>query len=59
MQILLNDEEKNTLVEVLNEVLPNLREEVYKTENFDYRSALKRRETVVKDLLERLASSAS
>ncbi len=59
MQIMLNDEEKRTLVEVLNELLPNLREEVYKTENFDYRSELKRRETVVKSLLDRLGSSNS
>jgi len=35
--------------------LPNLREEVYKTENYDCREELKRREAVVKDLLARLA----
>ena len=57
MQIALNDEEKQTLVEILNETLPNLREEVYKTENYDYREELKRREAVVKDLLARLGTS--
>ncbi len=57
MQIALDDEEKLTLVEVLNEVLPDLREEVYKTENYDYRQQLKRRETVVKELLTRLGSN--
>lgn len=58
MQIVLDDEEKLTLVEVLNEVLPDLREEVYKTENYDYRQQLKRRETVVKELLTRLGSNS-
>ena len=58
MQIALDDEEKLTLVEVLNEVLPDLREEVYKTENYDYRQQLKRRETVVKELLTRLGSKS-
>ncbi len=38
MQIALNDEERRVLLEVLNETLPDLREEVYKTENFDYRA---------------------
>jgi hypothetical protein len=58
MQIALGEEEKVALVEVLNEVLPNLREEVYKTENYDYRRKLKRRETVVKELLTRLGSNS-
>ena len=59
MQIALNDEEKQTLVEILNEALPpeasGLREEVYRTENYDYREELKRREAVIKQLLARLA----
>lgn len=55
MQIVLNEEEQQTLVEVINEVLPNLREEVYKTENFEYREQLKHRERVLKGLQERLA----
>ncbi len=56
MQIALTEEEKSTLVDVLNEALPDLREEVYKTENYDYREELKRREQVVKSLLARLGS---
>jgi len=55
MQIILNDEEQRALVETLNETLPNLREEVYKTENFDYREQLKRREDLLRSLLSRLA----
>ena len=56
MQIEINDEERQTLVEILSEVLPDLREEVYKTENYDYREELKHREVVVKSLLARLGS---
>ncbi len=56
MQIALNDEERRVLLEVLNETLPDLREEVYKTENFDYRAQLKRREVLLKSLLERLSA---
>ncbi len=35
MEIALNDEERQTLIEILNETLPNLRAEVYRTENYD------------------------
>ncbi len=52
----MNDEERRVLLEVLNETLPDLREEVYKTENFDYRAQLKRREVLLKSLLERLSA---
>jgi len=58
MQIALNDEERRVLLEVLNETLPDLREEVYKTDNFDYRAQLKRREALLKSLLERLSAVA-
>lgn len=58
MQVQMNDEEQQILVDVLSATLPDLREEVYKTENFDYREKLKRREAVVKSLLERLAPRA-
>ncbi len=54
MQIHLDEEQRQALLEILEEVLPNLSEEIYKTENFDYREQLKRRQAVVKSLLERL-----
>jgi hypothetical protein len=54
MQITITDEEKEVLKDVLDEVLPSLRGEVYKTESFDYREELKRREAIIKLLLERL-----
>ena len=58
MQIALNDEERQTLVDILSEALPDLRGEVYKTENFDYREQLKRCESVMKGLLARLGDAA-
>ena len=57
MQLDLNQEERKVLSEILNETLPNLREEVYKTENYDYREQLEQRESVVRELLSRLAVS--
>ena len=56
MQLALSEEEREVLAEILQDVLPNLREEVYRTENYDYREQLKQRETVVRDLLSRLAA---
>jgi len=58
MQIALNEEERQTLVDTLNELLPNLREEVYKTEDFDDHEQLKRRETLWKSLIARLSALA-
>ncbi len=57
MQIVLGEEERLALLEVLNQALPDLREEVYKTESFEFREELKRREALLKGLVERLAAS--
>jgi hypothetical protein len=57
MQITLTNEEAKTLNELLEALLPDLREEVYKTENFDLCQELKRREALVKSLLGQLASA--
>lgn len=57
MQMVLTSEEQKTLVEVLSETLPNLREEIYKTESYELRGELKRREAIVKSLLSRLGAS--
>ena len=56
MQLTLNDEEQQVLLEILLEVLPNLREEVYKTENFDFRVHLKRRKETINTLLGKLGA---
>lgn len=58
MELALSEEERTVLAEILQEALPNLREEVYRTESFDYREQLKQREAVVKDLLTRLGASS-
>ncbi len=59
MEIALNDEERQTLIEILNETLPNLRAEVYRTENYDYREELKQREAIIKQLIARLSPAAA
>jgi hypothetical protein len=57
MQITLSNDDAKTLAEILDALLPDIREEVYKTENFDLREELKRREALVKSLLNQLASA--
>jgi|AAFX01.1.fsa_nt_gi hypothetical protein len=62
MQLDLDQQEAMVLKQVLDNYLPELREQVYKTETFELREALKRREEVIKRLasnLEALAPSAS
>ena len=56
MQVTITQEEAQVLSNLLNVFLPELREEVYRTENLDLREQLKRRETVLKALLTRLES---
>ncbi len=56
MQLTVTHEEAQVLVDVLNACLPELREEGYKTENFDLREQWKRRETVLKALMIRLGA---
>ncbi len=58
MELAMKEEERQALVEVLGETLRNLREEVYKTEDFSYREELKQREGLVKILLSRLGKAA-
>ena len=58
MQLTLNDEEQQVLLEILREALPDLREEVYKTEDFDSRAHLKRRKETINTLLGKLAAPA-
>jgi hypothetical protein len=59
MQIHLNEQERQALLEILEDALSSLSEEIYKTENFDYREQLKQRQAVVKALLERLRAPVS
>ncbi|HEY7270912.1 MAG TPA: hypothetical protein VH951_13890 [Dehalococcoidia bacterium] len=54
MELHLDEDELAVLRAVLGRYLPELREEVYKTENYDLRQALKKDEEVVKALIERV-----
>jgi hypothetical protein len=54
MELSLSEEEREILSEALNGILPSLRQEVYKTENYDYRKQLQQKEAVLKGLLLRL-----
>ncbi|HVB99523.1 MAG TPA: hypothetical protein VNJ12_09385 [Candidatus Dormibacteraeota bacterium] len=56
MQLTVTHEEAQVLVDVLDTYLPELRKEVYKTENFALREQWKRRETVLKALITRLGA---
>ena len=54
MDMHFDENETRVLRSVLDADLPNLRGEVYKTENYDLRQSLKKEEEVVKALIERL-----
>ncbi len=54
MELSLSEEERGILSEALNGILPSLRQEVYKTEDYDYRKQLQQKEAVLKGLLSRL-----
>jgi len=54
MEISLTEEEARVLRAVLEMYLPQLREEVYKTERYELRETLKGGEAVIKALIEKL-----
>jgi hypothetical protein len=54
MQIQLDEYESRVLKESIQDTLANIREEVYRTENFDYKEQLKRRKAALEAVLERL-----
>jgi hypothetical protein len=56
MQFELSAEEAAVLADVLDSALGDLREEIYKAEVADYKAALKRREAIIKALLERVGT---
>ena len=58
MQITLDDYESRVLSESIEDTLANMREEVYKTESFEYREQLKRRKAALESVLARLAQIA-
>ena len=54
MELHLEPDEAAVLKQLLTTSLANLREEVYKTENYEWRTALKQHEAVIKALITRL-----
>ena len=57
MQIALDEYELKVLRESIQDTIGNIREEVYKTESFDYKEQLKRRKTALEAILERLGQN--
>ncbi len=56
MQLTVTHEEARALAELLHAYLPELREEVYRTESSTLREQLERRETALSGLLTRLGA---
>ena len=54
MQLALGSDEAEVLEEILSSALGDLREQVYKAEVAEYKAALKQREAIVTNLLERI-----
>ena len=54
MQIDLNFEELNLLTELLRRDYQDLREEIYKTEDFRFKADLRAKEKLIESLLEKL-----
>ncbi len=59
MQVILNENEVSSLLEALNSYIPQLREEVGKTENYDMRESLKAQEEALTGLVSKLGGSIS
>jgi len=56
MQLDITPAEAQVLEEVLTRALGDLREEIYKSEVADYKTALKQREVIIESLLQRLTA---
>ncbi len=50
----LSDKEQQLLIEVLEEEVPDLRDEILHTDDHEYREFLKEKENSIKELLRRL-----
>ena len=59
MQLDLNEDEASALVDALNYYIPQLREEIGKTENYDMREDLKAQEGTLTALIAKLGGSIS
>ena len=59
MELTLSPDEAAVLAEVLDSALGDLREEIYKSEVADYKTALKQREVILHALIARLGARPS
>jgi len=59
MQVTLQENEVVALLAVLDQYIPSLREEIGKTENYDYREELKTQEAALTGLVAKLGGSIS
>jgi len=59
MEVTLGEEDVKLVLRVLEYYLPQLKDEVYHTENFDWRQDLKKDEEAIKALLVRLNAAAN
>jgi hypothetical protein len=50
----LSDKEQQLLIEILDREIPNLRDEIFHTDDHEYREFLKEKENSIKELLKRL-----
>ena len=58
VQLEMNDEEARVLRSVIDNYAAHLEVEIHRTEKRDFREALKRREEVLRGLIERLGKGA-
>jgi hypothetical protein len=55
MQMSLSDDEATLLARIVREYYSSLREEIYKTDTFDVKDELKREESILKGILDKLS----
>ena len=57
--VMLSDQELQYVLELLQREIPNLRDEIWHTDDHDYREFLKERERLVKAVVEKLSTYSS
>jgi len=57
--VMLSDQELQYVLELLQREIPNLRDEIWHTDDYDYREFLKERERLVKAVTKKLSTYSS
>lgn len=57
MNIELTEQEKDLLTDIVEQYFSSLREEIHKTEEYEFKARLKEEEAMVKKILEKLRAS--